>query len=172
VSEIARRNSDEIPSGQRPRLRPAAPPDPRLADVEALARWLDYAFVLPGGFRFGFDGIIGLIPGVGDLLDALISLYIVYRAFQLGLPKVTIARMVLNIGIDGVIGAVPLLGDVFDFVFKANLRNYELMRDHMAEPRRQHRLDWLFVLAIVLLLLAAVALPLVALGLLVRRLGA
>ncbi len=46
--------------------------DPRLADVEALARWMDYAFVLPGGFRFGLAGFIGLIPGIGDVMDALI----------------------------------------------------------------------------------------------------
>lgn len=42
--------------------------DPRLADVEALARWMDYAFVLPGGFRFGLAGFIGLIPGIGDVM--------------------------------------------------------------------------------------------------------
>jgi hypothetical protein len=71
--------------------------DPRLADVEALARWMDYAFVLPGGFRVGLAGFIGLIPGVGDVMDALISLYIVNRALQLGIPRVGVARMVLNI---------------------------------------------------------------------------
>src|SRR5205807_1949645 len=83
--------------------------DPRIADVEAMARWFDYAFVLPGGFRFGLAGIIGLVPGIGDLIDALVSLYIVQRAIQLGVPRVTVSRMMLNVGIEAVAGAVPLL---------------------------------------------------------------
>src|ERR1700716_3404731 len=66
--------------------------DPRIADVEALARWLDYDFQLAGGFRFGMAGIIGLIPGIGDIVDALISLYIVLRAVQLQIPRVAVAR--------------------------------------------------------------------------------
>ena|ERR1051326_5396877 len=81
--------------------------DPRIADVEALARWLDYAFKLPGGFQYGVSGIIGLIPGIGDILDAVLSLYIVGRAVQLGIPQVTIARMVLNVGIEAAAGALP-----------------------------------------------------------------
>lgn len=62
--------------------------DPRIADVEALARWLDYAFALPGGFRFGIAGIIGLIPGIGGVVDGLLSIYIVVRAIQLGISRV------------------------------------------------------------------------------------
>jgi hypothetical protein len=143
--------------------------DPRIADVEAVARWFDYAFVLPGGFRFGLAGIIGLVPGIGDLIDALVSLYIVNRAIQLGLPRVTIARMMLNVGIEAFVGAVPLIGDLFDVVFKANLRNYNILSNHMAEPRRQSRLDWLFVLGAVLLAVAAVALPLLAITALLRH---
>jgi hypothetical protein len=65
--------------------------DPRIADVEALARWLDYAFALPGGFRFGMAGFIGLIPGIGDVFDALVSLYIIVRAIQLGISRVASA---------------------------------------------------------------------------------
>ena len=79
-SEITPRNRPLTPQGA---LIPEVI-DSRIADVEALARWLDYAFVLPGGFRFGIAGIIGLIPGIGDIFDALISLYIVVRAINLG----------------------------------------------------------------------------------------
>src|SRR6202012_2077921 len=96
--------------------------DPRLAEVEGLARWMDYAFVLPGGFRFGLAGFIGLIPGIGDVMDALISLYIVNRALQLGIPRVGVARMVVNVALEGLLGAVPFIGDLFDVVFKANRR--------------------------------------------------
>lgn len=142
--------------------------DPRIADVEALARWFDYAFVLPGGFRYGMAGIIGLIPGIGDVIDALVSLYIVYRAVQLGVPRVTIARMMLNVGIEAMAGAVPLIGDLFDVAFKANRRNYELLRSHLAEPRRQRRMDWLFVLGAVLLAILSIALPLWGLAVLLR----
>lgn len=144
--------------------------DPRIADVEALARWLDYAFELPGGFRFGIAGIVGLIPGIGDLLDALISVYIVVRAIQLGIPRVAIARMMVNIAIEGLAGAVPFAGDVFDVVFKANKRNYELLRSHMVQPGRQQARDWLFLILTLLIVFLSLALPVLGLIELARRL--
>jgi hypothetical protein len=143
--------------------------DPRIADVEAVARWLDYAFVLPGGFRFGFAGIIGLIPGIGDILDALVSLYIVYRAIELGIPRVSIARMVVNVAIEGAAGSVPFIGDLFDIAFKANRRNYQILRNHMTASRRQSHLDWLFLLGTGLIVVTAVALPIVVLAALLRH---
>jgi hypothetical protein len=145
--------------------------DPRLADVEALARWMDYAFVLPGGFRFGLAWFIGLIPGIGDVTDALISLYIVNRALQLGIPRVGVARMVFNVGIEGLLGAAPFIGDLFDVVFKANRRNYILLNSYLEQPRRQHGMDRLFLLATLLVVIAAVALPIWLLSLLIRRLA-
>ena len=144
--------------------------DPRLADVEALARWMDYAFVLPGGFRFGLAGLIGLIPGIGDIMDALVSLYIVNRALQLGVPRVGVARMVLNVGIEGLLGAAPFIGDFFDIVFKANRRNYVLLKSYLARPGRQQGMDWLFLAVTVLVLIAAVALPIWLLSFLLHRL--
>src|ERR1700734_4404565 len=129
--------------------------DPRLADVEAVARWMDYAFVLPGGFRFGLAGLIGLIPGIGDVMDSLISLYIVNRALQLGIPRVGVARMVLNVGIEGVLGAAPFVGDLFDVVFKANRRNYVLLNSYLAQPQRQRGMDSLFLLVTLLVVVAA-----------------
>ena len=151
-----------IPTYQRGALRPEVV-DPRIADVEALARWFDYAFVLPGGFRFGLAGIIGLIPGIGDVFDALVSLYIVVRAIQLGISRVAIARMLVNVGIEALAGAVPFVGDLFDVVFKANRRNYQLLRRHLSQPERQRALDWLFLILTVLAVIAAIALPVIAL---------
>lgn len=133
--------------------------DPRIADVEALARWMDYAFVLPGGFRYGLTGIIGLIPGIGDLFDALLSLYIVGRAVQLGIPRITVARMVLNVGIEALAGAVPFLGAAFDTVFKANRRNYKLLRSQLFAPRQQNRRDWWFLIIVLVLAFIGIALP-------------
>ena len=144
--------------------------DPRIADVEAVARWLDYAFVLPGGFRFGLAGIIGLIPGIGDLIDALISLYIINRALQLGIPRVGVARMMLNVAIEGIAGAVPFIGDVFDIAFKANRRNYLLLNSYLAQPKQQYGKDWLFLIGAVLLVAAGVALPILGLAVLIRHL--
>jgi hypothetical protein len=143
--------------------------DPRIADVEALARWLDYAFKLPGGFQYGVSGIIGLIPGIGDILDAVLSLYIEGRAVQLGIPQVTIARMVLNVGIEAAAGAVPLLGDLFDVVFKANRRNYQLLKTHLSGDRRQTIKDWLFLAVAALLVAAGVVIPVLILLELVKH---
>lgn len=137
--------------------------DARIADVEALARWLDYAFVLPGGFRFGIAGIIGLIPGIGDIFDAVLSLYIVARAHQLGLPRAAITRMLVNVGIEALAGSVPLIGDLFDVAFKANRRNYQLLKSHLAQPRRQHAHDWLFLVLTLGLVVLCFTLPILLL---------
>jgi hypothetical protein len=144
--------------------------DPRIADVEALARWLDYAFALPGGFRFGMAGIIGVIPGIGDVFDALISLYIVYRAIQLRIPRVAVARMLVNVAIEGLAGAVPLIGDLFIVGFKANRRNYQLLKRHLSRAHRQTAHDWIFLIIMLVLVIAAIALPVVALIELARHL--
>lgn len=133
--------------------------DPRISDVEALARWLDYRFRLPGGFRYGVSGILDLIPGLGDIADALLSLYIVMRAVQLGTPRVTLARMVVNVGIESLVGSVPFAGAVFDTVFKANRRNYLLLRRHVSGAPGQARKDWIFLIATAVLLLAGIAIP-------------
>lgn len=156
-----------IGSSPVPRRRPDAlnPEfiDPRIADVEALARWFDYAFTLPGGFRFGLAGIIGLVPGFGDVFDALVSLYIVARSIQLGISRVTIARMLVNVGIEALAGAVPFIGDLFDVAFKANRRNYLLLKSHIAEPARKNGYDWLFLVATLVLVSIGVVLPILGL---------
>jgi hypothetical protein len=104
----------------------------RIARIEALANLLDAAFLIPGtGIRFGFDALVGLIPGVGDAITTAISLYIVSEARALGAPRPLIARMLANVAIDGAIGAIPLLGDMFDVGWRANLRNARLLRDYL-----------------------------------------
>ena len=133
-----------------------------------MARWFDYAFKGPGGFRFGFAGLIGLIPGIGDIIDALISLYIVYRAIQLQIPRVALARMLVNIGLEANVGAVPLLGDVFVVGYKANRRNYHLLRSHMLDSRRQKAKDWWFLVLTIAVLLVCLAVPVVLVVLLFR----
>lgn len=95
--------------------------------VHQIARLMDSSIRLPGGFRIGVDGLIGLVPVVGDLAAAGVSFYIVALAARVGVPASTRVRMVLNIALDAIVGAIPVLGDVFDVAFKANLRNARLM---------------------------------------------
>lgn len=107
----------------------------RLAEIEFLARLLDDRFRIPGtSIRFGLDGLVGLIPGLGDASTTVAALFLVYRARQLGVPKVVVARMVANVLADMTIGAIPLLGDIFDIAFKVNRRNLDLMRRHVEMP--------------------------------------
>ncbi len=106
----------------------------RLARLRRVAWLMDGAFRLPGGrFRFGLNSIIGLPPGVGDAALAAISLYIVYEAWQLGVPRVAIARMLGNIAIETAAGSVPIAGDLFDVAFKANLRNMDIIDRHVRD---------------------------------------
>ncbi len=107
---------------------------------------LDEAFRIPGtGIRFGLDGIIGLVPGLGDVLAGLLSLVIPLAAWFRGVPYVTLARMAVNIGIGVLVGSIPLLGDAFDIAWKANRRNYLLLQRHLGEPHRHTWRDWTFL---------------------------
>jgi uncharacterized protein DUF4112 len=93
---------------------------------------LDSAFVVPGtNIRFGLDAIVGLVPGIGDFVMSLVSLYIVHEARQLGAPVHLLVRMIANIAIDGVVGSAPLAGDIFDVMWRANRRNMALLHGHL-----------------------------------------
>jgi Domain of unknown function (DUF4112) len=117
----------------RPRSRGA-----RVARIDALATLLDTALVIPGtGVRFGLDALIGLFPGIGDLITTALSLFIVHEAYQLGAPGHVIARMLGNVAVDGVFGAVPLVGDAFDVLWRANRRNMRLLREWLEREERR-----------------------------------
>ena len=110
----------------------------RIARLDALATLLDTAFFIPGtNIRFGIDAMIGLVPGIGDAITTLMSLYIVREARALGVPRRVIARMLMNVALDGVVGAVPLLGDAFDVMWRANRRNMALLQSHLAREARR-----------------------------------
>ena len=113
-----------------------------MARITALARFLDGAFVVAGtNLRFGMDSVIGLVPGVGDLVSALLSSYIIWEARQLGLPRWKIARMVANVAFDTALGAIPVAGDVFDVFFKANQRNLRIVQDHLGRKHGPREID-------------------------------
>jgi hypothetical protein len=109
----------------------------RLARLDAIAKLLDIAFVLPGTkIRYGIDGIIGLIPVVGDIIATGLSLWLVREARALGAPWHVTARMLGNVAVQGVVGTVPVAGDAFDVLFRANMRNMRILRRWMDKQPR------------------------------------
>ena len=100
----------------------------RIRRLAALSRLLDDSFGIPGTrWRFGLDGLLGLIPGAGDAATAVLSAYIINEARKLGVRRGTLARMLGNLAVDVAVGAVPVIGDLFDVAFKANRRNMRLL---------------------------------------------
>jgi hypothetical protein len=131
-----------------------------LLDLERLMdRWIRV-----GPLSFGLDGILGLIPGFGDIATGLISAYIVAHAARNGVPQAALARMMTNVAIDSLLGMIPFAGDLFDFVWKANTKNIAIYREAMAGPRSTTK-DWAYVGAFVFGVLLLLAIP-VTLGIL------
>lgn len=100
--------------------------------VRLLVELMDQRYQVPGTrFRFGLDALIGLIPGIGDLLGMVIGAVLLWEAYRQGASLALMGRMVFNLWIDGVLGSVPVLGDAFDFFFKAHRRNLALLERHV-----------------------------------------
>jgi Domain of unknown function (DUF4112) len=140
-------------------------------NLDRLSHLLDDCFAVPGtSIRFGLDGIVGFIPGLGDLLGGLASCILLVAAWFRGVPYVTLVRMVANVAIEVGVGAVPVLGNLFDIAWKANRRNYALLTRHLAQPHRHTWRDWAFLGLLGLALLAVVLAPVLLLAALVWRL--
>ncbi len=156
-----------------PRNRPRSSSGAALFDdenLDILSHVLDDWFRVPGtSFRFGIDGILGLVPGIGDVLGGLASCIIVLAAWVRGVPKITLARMVVNVAIEVGVGMVPFLGDLFDIAWKANRRNYKLLTGSLAETPRSTRRDWLYFGGLALGMIALTMLPIVLMAWLVSR---
>jgi len=104
----------------------------QLEQIERLTHFLDEAFQIPRtNIRVGWDTLIGLVPGIGDLATTAMSAYLIHQARQAGASKWVIARMLGNVGLDLTVGAIPLLGDTFDLFFKSNRRNARLLKRHL-----------------------------------------
>lgn len=122
--------------------------------LDQLAFYLDGLFRVPGTtWRFGLDGLIGLVPNVGDTLTSIASFYILFAAVRYGVPKITLLRMAMNIGIDYVIGSIPVVGDAFDFVWKSNQMNMNLIRERASGRGEGKTSDYVFVFALIGLLI-------------------
>ena len=115
----------------------------RLARLRSLADRMDARFRVPGtGFRFGWDSILGLVPGLGDAVTVLPAVYMIQQAGKMGVRKSVLARMAGNAGVDFIVGGVPVLGDAFDVFFKSNRRNLALLERELgvaALPEREDR---------------------------------
>jgi hypothetical protein len=139
-------------------------------NLDLLSHLLDDWFRLPGtSIRFGLDGIIGLIPGLGDVLAGLASCIIIVAAWFRGVPYVGLVRMVVNLGIDVLIGAIPFVGDAFDIAWKANRRNYALLVRHLRQPRIHTWKDYLFLCCIAGALIVIFIAPVIVIVWLVGR---
>ena len=133
--------------------------------LDLLSHLLDDWFRIPGtAIRFGLDGIVGFIPGIGDIIGGIASCVIIFAAWARGVSYVTLARMLANWGIEVLLGAVPILGNLFDIGWKANRRNYKLLTSSLADPRGTRRRSWLFFVCLCTLLVALLALPLFLFG--------
>ena len=143
---------DARSDGRAPAGEPAAPdgvdgPEPdasaRLERVGRVSRALDSAVTIPRtDVRIGLDPILGLVPGVGDVVPTAASAYVVAEAAALGVSRATLARMCLNLLVDAVVGSIPVGGDVFDVVWRANDRNVRLLEARLADPSGTRRDGW------------------------------
>ena len=127
---------EQAPRAQRIEI----PVSRRLERMRSLSRLLDTAFTLPGGFRIGIDPIIGLIPAIGDFIASSLSIWFLYDAARLGIPKRILTLMVLNVMLEAVVGAIPVLGNVADAIWKANARNMALVERHYRPALRERSL--------------------------------
>jgi len=151
----------------RPRVDYSGQPHPADEVIERLAWLMDNSIPIGGGYRIGLDPIIGLIPGLGDLIGTLVSSMIILQAHRAGISRTTLLRMVANVAIDAALGAVPFVGDAFDFAFKANAKNLQLYRASRAGTHHP-RSDALFLVLILLALGIIVAIPIIALFFVLR----
>ena len=131
--------------------------------LDLLSHLLDDFIRIPGTpIRFGLDGIVGFIPGIGDILGGLASTIIIVAAWVRGVPPVTVARMVMNVVIETVVGSVPVVGNLFDIGWRANRRNYKLLAGSVAGPeqaRRHSATSWMIFAAVGVFLVSLMLLP-------------
>jgi hypothetical protein len=113
--------------------------DPEIERARTFTRWMD---------RYGLDPLIGLIPGIGDVIGAALGLYIVRIAVKKGMSPPVIARMLLHLAIDMFVGIIPIVGDVADFFYKANEKNLKLLEERLGEPKpdaMRQAVDWAYL---------------------------
>lgn len=127
------------------------------ARIGRVTRVMDDLVAVPGtNQRVGVDPLIGLIPVVGDVVAAAVGGWVILEAARFGIPRVALARMVVNLLVDLGIGAIPLLGDLLDIVSRSNSANLRIFRRHALDPDASTYGHNAFFLGLVLVLVGAV----------------
>jgi hypothetical protein len=140
--------------------------------IGRMTRLLDELIEVPGtSIKVGLDPVIGLIPIAGDAVSALAGGWVILEASRFGLPRVVLARMVLNLALDLGIGAIPLLGDAYDLFFRSNSRNLALFRKHALDPAASTRGEQALFIGLVLLIVGIVWLVVMAMSAFIGLLG-
>jgi hypothetical protein len=156
------------PIAQPEVLSPRAERGRRLFDdenLDILSHILDDFIKIPGlPIRFGLDGIMGVVPGIGDVLGGIASCIIIIAAWTRGVSYVTVARMVTNVVIEVAVGSIPIFGDAFDIAWRANRRNYALLTGSLYAPRKHTLQSWIFLSALSLVLIALMLIPMLLMG--------
>lgn len=135
-----------------------------------LAAFLDTKFKGPLGLKFGYDGLLGLIPGLGDLVTTSLGFTIIGNAALIGAEPSILIRMLLNLLIDNILSKIPFLGLIFDFFWKANTKNIRLLDQYYNQPTRINRTSklyiafWIFIIALFMLVLLALSIYLLTLS--------
>ena len=155
------------------RIRPLTPAqEQRIDALRRVSRLLDSGYQVPGtSYRFGLDPVLGLVPGIGDLISPLFTIALLWQSHDLRLPRVVQLRMLFNVVIDTVVGMIPVAGDLFDFAWKANDMNMALLDRHAFEERPAAAGDWMFVGGLTLLLVLVAAVPLILFGFVLREIS-
>ncbi len=136
----------------KPEPIPQVPPE--LEYLDKATRWLDTRFRIPGtNIRFGFDVLLGLIPGAGDAISLLLSGGLVVVMARHGASFGVLVRMLFNILLDALLGTIPIAGDVFDVFYKANRKNLRLLVEHYEAGRARSNLFVMVLLLFVVVLL-------------------
>lgn len=177
----------------QPPENPSTPPKPpvnsspvdlttnkKVVDIESLRKLsnlLDNAFRVPGtSIGVGIDPLLGLLPGGGDFIGGLLSVYIVYSAAKMGVPKESLIRMASNIVFDSLAGTVPVVGDLFDVAWKANIKNIDLLETHLDSPKKSKKANRWFVFlllaGLVLLVIGIAAVSVFIIALIFQALSA
>jgi hypothetical protein len=128
--------------------------------LDYIAALLDDMWRVPGTqIRFGLDGLIGWIPGIGDAIAGIASCVIVFASWRRGVPPITLARMAANVLLESIIGTIPIVGDIFHVFWKANRRNYRLLIREKEHPSSNVGRDWIFLAVILFAAIAVVTIP-------------
>ena len=135
----------------------------KLLRLKRLSHNLDEAFTIPGTERkIGIDPIIGLIPGVGDLIGGALSIYIMHAGIRMGMPRSVIIRMFGNIALEFIIGCIPIIGDLFDAMWKSNQRNVKLIEDSIISEEKNTIFGYFLIGVLIKTLVTAILLAIIA----------